>query len=187
MPGTAVVMREAFRGVPPADVAAGVMGDFAARYDAYFPRVFAYLYGRVQDKELARDLAAEVFERAFTNAASLREAQAFEGWLFTIARNQVASYWRKQKPAAEALRGASWQVELAEASPEESLLEREQIAFLLDLIRQFPQREQEILALKFDAELSNRDIASVMGLSEVNVRVILYRTLRKLRDQMLGS
>ena len=50
--------------------------------------------------------------------------------------------------------------------------------------RSFPQREQDIVSLKFDAELSNRQIAQIMSLSEANVRVILFRTLRKLREMM---
>ena len=84
-------------------------------------------------------------------------------------------------------RAIGWQSELAEISPEESLLEHERIATLLDLVQQLPQREQDILSLKFDAEVTNRDIARVVGISEVNVRVILYRTLRRLRDQMRVS
>ena len=50
------------------------------------------------------------------------------------------------------------------------------------LVRTFPQREQDILSLKFDAELPNTQISEIMGLSEPNVRVIIFRTLRKLRD-----
>lgn len=162
----------------------GDAGGFVNHYNEYFPRVFAYLYSRVQNREVAQDLVAEVFEKAFTKAAGLRSDEAFGAWLFTIARNVVTSYWRKEKPAARALRAMGWQSELAEISPEESLLEQERIATLLDHVQQLPQREQDILSLKFDAELTNRDIAGVMGISEVNVRVILYRTLHRLRDQM---
>lgn len=169
---------------PPSDYG---LDAFATRYNEYFPKVFGYLYGRLEDKEVAQDLAAEVFERAFSRSMDLRSEEAFGAWVFTIARNVVASYWRRQKPAARALRDISWQMELASASPEESLLEREQITIILDLVRRLPQRERELLALKFDAELSNDSIAQVMGLSAVNVRVILHRTLRKLRDQMRSA
>ena len=51
-------------------------------------------------------------------------------------------------------------------------------------MREFPQREQDIVSLKFDAELSNTQIAQIMDLTEANVRVILFRTLRKLREIM---
>ena len=52
------------------------------------------------------------------------------------------------------------------------------------MLRQFPQREQDIVSLKFDADLANVQIAKIMDISEANVRVILFRTLRKLRQLM---
>ena len=160
--------------------------DFSSRYRHFYPKVFAYVYGRVQDKEVALDLVSEVFERAFSKGSSLRSDGAFEAWLFTIARNAVASHWRKEKPAAKALHSVAWEWELTQhhRDPEQTLLEREQMAILLYHVHQLSQREQEIISLKFDAELSNHHIAQVMGTSEVNVRVTLYRALHKLRDRM---
>ena len=162
------------------------LADFSSRYRQFYPKVFAYVYGRVQEKEIALDLVSEVFERAFTKGSSLRSDGAFEAWLFTIARNAVASHWRKEKPAAKALHSVAWEWELTQhhRDPEQTLLEREQMAILLYHVHQLSQREQEILSLKFDAELSNQHIARVMGTSEVNVRVTLYRALHKLRDRM---
>ncbi len=159
-------------------------GGFVSRYNEYFPKVFAYLYSRVQNREAAQDLVGEVFEKAFAKSENLRSKDAFGAWLFTIARNTAASYWRKQKLAANALRAIGWQTELFDISPEESVLEHERIGVLISLLQELPQREQDILSLRFDADLSNRDIAKVMGISEVNVRVIIYRAIRKLRDQM---
>jgi RNA polymerase sigma-70 factor (ECF subfamily) len=69
----------------------------------------------------------------------------------------------------------------ADADPEGNLLEREEVAKIMEHVRRFPQREQDIIALKFDAELTNVQIADIMNLSESNVRVILCRTLQKLR------
>ncbi|MGQ9572892.1 MAG: RNA polymerase sigma factor [Dehalococcoidia bacterium] len=160
--------------------------DFSARYRQFYPKVFAYVYGRVQDKEVSLDIVSEVFERAFAKASSLRSDGAFEAWLFTIARNAIASHWRKEKPAAKALHSVAWEWETTQhhRDPEESLLEREQMAILLYHVHQLSQREQEILSLKFDAELSNHHIAQVMGTSEVNIRVTLYRALQKLRQRM---
>lgn len=162
------------------------LADFSARYRHFYPKVFAYVYGRVQEKEVSLDIVSEVFERAFSKGSTLRSDGAFEAWLFTIARNAVASHWRKEKPAAKALHSVAWEWELTQhhRDPEQTLLEREQMAILLYHVHQLSQREQEILSLKFDAELSNQHISRVMGTSEVNVRVTLYRALHKLRDRM---
>jgi RNA polymerase sigma-70 factor (ECF subfamily) len=162
------------------------LNEFADLYDQYFPKVFAYVYGKVQHKEAALDIVSDVFEKAFVKKQSLRSADAFGSWLFTIARNEVASHWRKEKPAAKALQDAAWNNELIHqpASPEDTLLHQERLNHLSSLLRQLPPREQEIISLKFDAELTNREIANILDTSEVNVRVTVFRALRKLRERM---
>jgi RNA polymerase sigma factor (sigma-70 family) len=162
------------------------LSEFAELYDQYFPKVFAYVYGRVQHKEASLDIVADVFEKAFVKMHGLRSAGAFSSWLFTIARNEVASHWRKEKPAAKALQEAAWHNQLNHQppSPEDTLLHRERISHLASLLRQLPPREHEIISLKFDAELTNREIADILKTSEVNVRVTIFRALRKLRARM---
>lgn len=167
-----------------------VLGEFSDLYHDYFPKVFAYVYGRVQDKEVSLDIVSDVFEKAYMKMKSLRSPDSFGSWLFTIARNEVSSHWRKEKPAAKAAQEAAWETEMHRQpkSPEETLLHAERLAALAALVRQLPRREQEIIALKFDAELTNREIANVLSTSEVNVRVTIFRALRKLRERMsVGS
>ena len=163
-----------------------VLGEFSELYDEYFPKVFAYVYGRVQDKEVSLDIVADVFEKAYMKMKSLRSPGSFGSWLFTIARNEVSSHWRKEKPAAKAAQEAAWENEIHHQpkNPEETLLHKERLASLSALVRQLPRREQEIISLKFDAELTNREIANVLSTSEVNVRVTIFRALRKLRERM---
>lgn len=163
------------------------MQEFSDKYRQYFPRVFAYIYGRVHNHQVTEDLVADVFERAFLKAGSLRNDEAFSTWLFTIARNIIISHGRKH--ARETLVDPDVLKAIAPSggSVEGELLMREDLAAVARTLRQFPQREQDIVALKFDAELTNGQIAEIMGLSEPNVRVILFRTLRKLRELMLAS
>ncbi len=158
--------------------------DFAERYRQYFPRVFAYIYGRIRDVQATEDLVSEVFERAFVKAHTLRHEGAFGTWLFTIARNILISYCRRRSRF-----GTHADYDLVnslpqEGVPEDHLLEREELARIMAHLRHFPRREQDIIALKFDAELTNAQIAEVMRLTESNVRVILCRTLQKLRKAL---
>ena len=174
------------RAAPVPSRSGGQLGEFAELYDQYFPKVFAYVYGRIQNKESSLDIVSDVFEKAYVKQQALRSANAFGSWLFTIARNEIASHWRKEKPAAKALQEAAWQNELnyQPPSPEDSLLQRERLNHLASLVRELPAREQETISLKFDAELTNREIAQVLKTSEVNVRVTIFRALRKLRERM---
>jgi len=164
--------------------AARGLDEFAEKYRQFFPRVFAYIYGRVYNVHVAEDLAADVFEKAYVKADSLRNDDAFSTWLFTIARNVVISHARKAGRETVVDHDVLKAIAPSIGSVESEILMREEASEVAGLLRQFPQREQDVVALKFDAELSNPQIAHIMDISEANVRVILFRTLRRLREMM---
>lgn len=166
------------------DDAARRLDQFAEKYQQFFPRVFAYVYGRIHNVHQTEDLVSEVFERAFLKMGSLRNGEAFATWLFTIARNIVTSHARKRGRESVVDPDILKSVVATSMSVENEVLVREEVAAVVECLKKFPQREQDIVSLKFDAELTNGQIAQVMGLSEANVRVILFRTLRKLREMM---
>jgi RNA polymerase sigma-70 factor (ECF subfamily) len=172
---------------PQRDAIPPSLNAFAERYDQYFTRVFAYVFGRVHNVHTAEDLVADVFERAYQKADSLRNEDAFSTWLFTIARNIIISHGRKHGRETIVDPEVMREIAPASASVESEVLKKEELRAVAEMLRGFPQREQDIVSLKFDAELSNAQIAEIMDLSEANVRVILFRTLRKLRDQMLAA
>jgi RNA polymerase sigma-70 factor (ECF subfamily) len=161
---------------------------FAEHYRQFFPRVFAYVYSRVRNATMAEDIVSEVFERALLKADSLRNDEAFGTWLFTIARNVTTSHARRRAREHCPPDPEIWSnLPSTAASVEARVLQGEEAVALMEYVRRLSQREQEIIALKFDAELTNRQIAKIVGTSEGNVRVILFRSLRKLRDIMQAS
>ena len=68
---------------------------FARVYDAYYTKVFAFVYSRVHNVELAKDIVAEVFEKAYAKGRDVREQGAYGAWLFVVARNLIAGYFRR--------------------------------------------------------------------------------------------
>src|SRR5271156_5973491 len=76
---------------------AGEQAAFGEIYNLYFKKIYQFIYFRVGHKEIAEDLAEEVFLKAFTKIASLNEGAAFEGWLYQIARNLVIDYYRQKR------------------------------------------------------------------------------------------
>lgn len=168
-------------------VAPSEIPGFAEKYQEYFPRVFAFIYTRVGQAHLAEDLAADVFEKAYRNLDTLRNDGAFSTWLFTIARNVIISSGRRRGRETIVDPDVIRDLSPASASVESQVLREEELKGLSEIVLTFPQREQDIIALKFDAELPNAEIAEIMGVSEPNVRVILFRTLKKLRDIMAAQ
>jgi RNA polymerase sigma-70 factor (ECF subfamily) len=153
--------------------------DWRSVYDELLPRLFHYFCYRTGDAHTAEELTALTLETAWEKRSRYqRQVGAFNDWVFGIARITAAQYFRSCRPVLPLEEAAET------PAPEmvEQLAER-QLAFdrLYDLLRQFPDRERELVALKFGAELTNRQIARLRGLSESNVGTILSRVISKLR------
>ena len=158
---------------------------YAELYHQYLPRILNYVRLKVDGEDLAQDLTAEVFERAVAKQHTLRHREAFGAWLFRIARNAVAGYYRKRRPTLPL--DSIPDPRVPDAGPAEALMRQEELARLRTALGTLSDREQEIIRLKFGGELGNKEIAQVMRLRAGNVAVILYRALRKLRAQMEGE
>ncbi len=152
--------------------------DWEALYAEHLPRVYNFLRYRVGPGD-AEDLAARVFEKAWAQRHRYRrDLAAFGTWLFAIARNEATDHLRRQRrheplAAAEAVAD--------DGDPEQISLHRSDLARLGRLLASLGGRERELVALKFGAGLTNREIARLVGLSESNVGTILHRTVEALR------
>ncbi|MEA3334392.1 MAG: sigma-70 family RNA polymerase sigma factor [Chloroflexota bacterium] len=155
---------------------------FAARYREYLPRVLNFIRLRVPDDSLAQDLTATTFEQAFRKIDQLRNPEAFGGWVFRIARNEVGQYYRRRRDQVSL--DALLELPARGETPHQTAARREDLSEVLAAIDTLSLREQEIVALKFAGGLSNREIAQAMDLSDSNVGVILFRSIRKVRDRL---
>jgi RNA polymerase sigma-70 factor (ECF subfamily) len=161
---------------------------FAAIYDHYFPRIYNYVRYRVNEAQAADDLAAVIFERALLHLDRYRPERApFAVWLFAIARNAVNDHLRAQARRRWFPLDFFGEHPSTEARPEEVLLQREQSAELSRALSRLQDRERDLLGLKFAVGLTNRRIASLTGLSESNVGVIVYRAVRRLRAELAAG
>ena len=160
----------------------GISG-FTALYEEHVAYVFRYINYRVGNRNEAEDLTSVVFEKALAAFHRYdRQKAAPQTWLLSIARNTITDYLRKSSKRKTMPLDNALGVESADPSPSEETERREEYERLQVCLAALPQREQEIISLKFGAELNNRQIASVVGLSENNVGTILFRAICKLRN-----
>ncbi len=158
-----------------------------AVFEQYYRSLFRYFRFHGADADTANDLASSTFERALRNRARYdpRKSQ-IQTWLFTIARNLAINHWK-----SEAIRSFAVLEEDVVApddpAPEDELVFSEDRENILRALQALDARAREIVALKFGGPLTNRQIAGLTGLSEQNVGVILYRSLRKLRSLLTAS
>ncbi len=149
--------------------------------------VFRYISYRVGNRNEAEDLTSAVFEKALSafHRYDSRKA-APQTWLLTIARNTVTDHLRKSSKRKTMPLDNAIGVESTDPPPSEQTESREEYERLQLCLAVLPQREQEIISLKFGGELNNRQIASAIGLSENNVGTILFRAICKLRNCFEG-
>jgi RNA polymerase sigma-70 factor (ECF subfamily) len=156
--------------------------DWEGAYKEYLPRVYNFFRYRVSDRALAEDLTGSTFEKAWRGRARFRhDLGAFSTWLFTIARNVAIDHFRRRKQSISLDQVG----ERADPiSLEETVQRNHDFARLSALLSQLTVRERELVAFKYGAGLTNREIARLTRLSESNVGVILFRVVEKLRIEM---
>jgi|SRR6185369_12781860 len=156
--------------------------DWEAVYAEQLPRVYNYLRYQMGNEAVAEELCSRTFEKAWRERHRYRADLAGTAtWLLRIARNTAIDYrrtWHAHQPLEEEALAAP-----AISTPEEEALIASNFARLSTLVGTLPERERELLALKYGAGATNRAIAEVTGLSESNIGTILHRTVQKLRTQ----
>lgn len=160
--------------------------DWEAVITAELPHVFNYFRYQGLGDDVAEDLAAATLEKVWRARASYRSDKAGVGtWLMTIARRTAIDHFRSSLPEVDLEVLEETHHALAvHSEPEETLQLREEIERLRRLLATLPERERELVALKYGAEMTNRAIAKLTGLSESNVGTILHRVVNHLRVQM---
>lgn len=153
--------------------------DWDVLYAEQLPRVYNFFRYRIGDGPEAEDLTSITFEKAWrARHRYRRDLASFTTWLLTIARNVAIDHHRRRREHAplEQAEGIA-----AGPTPEDVFERRSEIERLARLLDRRPERERELLALKYGAGLTNRAIAKLTGLTESNVGTILHRTVQDLR------
>jgi RNA polymerase sigma factor (sigma-70 family) len=157
---------------------------FARLYDQFMPKVFRYINYRIVDAHTAEDLTSMVFEKALTKFKSYDSAKAgFSTWIFSIARNTLIDHYRTHKSDQNVPLENALPLSVETLSVEDVLTREEECQMLQKCVKELSAQEQEIISLKFGAEMTNREIAKMTGLSDSNVGTITFRAVRKLRDK----
>lgn len=145
---------------------------FVHLYDRYVNRVYGYHLSRVNSPADAQDLTAQTFLAALEALPRYRERGAFGAWLFRIARSKAMDFFRRRRPQVDLD-----SVEVALSSLDQSLIELEP---LRALVRTLTADEQELLQLRFVADLKYQEIGAITGQSEAAVKKAVQRLLARL-------
>ena len=153
---------------------------FAALYELYFERVYAYIARRVRERSAAEELTSHVFHQALANLGRFQWRGApFAAWLFRIAANSIAD--RAQRMARESSHESNPSLEGLAAGPETNLEQVEMLARVYRLVDQLPWDQRYVIRLRFAEEKSIREIAQQLSRSEGAIKQLQFRALQRLR------
>jgi RNA polymerase sigma-70 factor (ECF subfamily) len=158
--------------------------DWDAVYTEQLPRVFNFFRYRFGDSPDLEDLTARTFEKAWRGRSRYRrDVAGFSTWILSIARNVATDYYRARRHGVSLDDADAAAVVAAGSTPEDAAVRRSDADRLAQLVASLPDRDRELIALKYGAGMNNRAIARVTGLSESNVGTILHRAVQTLRTR----
>jgi RNA polymerase sigma factor (sigma-70 family) len=134
------------------------------------------------DREQARDVVQETFVKFQRNGALLREDDPAT-WLFTVCRNAALNICRKERRLMYVYEGLIEARENEQPMPFDQLQQKEATGFLLQIVGTLPPRQQEVIQLKFQNDLSYQQIAKILQTTANNGGVLLHTALKTLRQR----
>jgi len=151
-------------------------------YEAYGQQIYSYLRFHLPSADAAEEVVAETFYKAVRGIGKFDPSRGEPRfWLFRIARNALHDHQRREKLRRHTSLGQLRDLVADAPSPEERLLWEEQVAQLLDAVSVLPERDRELIGLRYGSDLETAEIASLLNIGESAVRTRLWRALKRLR------
>ncbi|MGE5701006.1 MAG: sigma-70 family RNA polymerase sigma factor [Clostridia bacterium] len=142
-------------------------------YRMHIKEIYAYLYRLTRNEKQAEDLTQDTFTRAF-QYLDLYNGEKVWPWLFKVAYHAFVDWYRKQKNQV-LIDPSSMEAILSQSdfqrSPEQQLLEKE----VWHLLSFLPDKQRQVLLLRYKHQFTCAEIGSVLGISEADVKMTLHR------------
>lgn len=165
-------------------VRSGDLAKLGILFERYHLPLFDFLARVTGDRTAAEDLVQDIFVRILRYRASFRDEGSFETWLYRIARNARADYFR-QRTTLDPLDEAAHQQPAPGPGPARRLeadRERSRLRRALMLLR---EDKRELLVLARYQDMRYEQIAEILGVEIGTVKVRVHRAVRELREIFL--
>ncbi|TMD69418.1 MAG: sigma-70 family RNA polymerase sigma factor [Chloroflexi bacterium] len=156
------------------------MQEFQSFYQENLGPIYRFVYSNVRNQQEAEDLTSQVFLKALRSLDLERSMQSGQKWLFQVARTTIADYWRVHYRGATSslddLLEAGWEGPAAEQ--ELSLANSGAEDRVQAILQALPARYREVLICRFLMNLTIREAALKMGITEANAKIVQFRALK---------
>jgi RNA polymerase sigma-70 factor (ECF subfamily) len=156
---------------------------FDVLYDKYYKPIFVFIHRRTADTDLTADLASQVFLKALINIRKYEyKGVPFSAWLFRIAFNEINMYFRKNNAGrVVSLDQGSIVSIIAEVEEEDDSEARSR---MLKALKEMNEEDTQLIELRFFEKRSFAEVGNIIGITENNAKVKVYRILDKIKKIM---
>jgi len=158
---------------------------FDLMVDHYTPNLYRVVRRLASDQGEAEEIVQEAWLRAWRAFSRYKDDRPLINWLIRIAVNVARDRWRKKKPLDFAdLSDSEVDVPDLDPGPEEKLTRKETLERLVNGVERLPPKHRMVVALRYDAGHSYKEIADILGVPINTVRTHLHRAKSALRIWM---
>ena len=159
----------------------GDTGKLGLLFERHHKHLFNYFLLGTHNRQASEDMVQDVFYRMLKYRHTYRSRGSFKTWMFTIARNVRADYFREH---GEELLTPNEQATLFSSDPNpEALCEHENdIALLREALARLPEDKREIIIMNRFHNMRCKEIGTVLGCKNGTVKVRIHRAMKELTD-----
>ncbi len=156
--------------------------EFMTTYDALADAIFKHCYYRVYDREKAKELMQECFTRTWQCIVDGKEIKNMKAFLYRVANNLIIDTSRKKKESSlDAMMEDGYEPKVVSHERVEAMAEQGEMLALLDRL---DDDHREVVTMRYLEQLSPKEIAEALGVSENVVSVRLHRAIKQLRTHL---
>lgn len=170
---------------------------FGEIYDAFYSKIFGYVFRRTANYEAAKDITAETFLKAYAGIGKFRWRNiSVVHWLYRIATNELNKYFEAASYTPESLSRVHEEygvnltdypnAETERIRLEEELERHREFVRVNELIKKLDVKYQDVISLRFYEQKSLKEIALILGKREGTVKSLLSRGIDKLKGSLKG-
>lgn len=154
-------------------------------FEIYADDIYRYAYVKLTNVMDAQDVAAETFKKVWLNLKNM-QYDNFRAYLYKVAHNLIIDNYRTNNKKIIVNENLLASIVDESELPEVQVANKQEAALLHSALKKLPKDFSQVLQCRFMEELSVSESAKVLGRSQIWVRVVQFRALKKLRE-FLGN
>lgn len=159
---------------------------------AHGPALLRYASHLLKDSSVAQDVVQDTFTRFWSHppppdVTGAESSHRLRAWLLTVCRNRAFDVMKKDRRATRLPDAVAEARTNPAPGPAAVVEDRDTLAAVRERLARLPDQQQEVVRLRFQSELSYKQIAGVTGLTASNVGYLLHQAIKTLRQQMTAA